>query len=135
MITLSRIGFCIGLLVISTAQAQLTVTVSPTKLAGQKAIVQLAMKNNFGEKIESARAVCFLLDEQGKVVGQSTRWVIGGTKDKPALAPGKETTFNYVIQATKPFTSTNLTATVTFNRVLLEGGKLADPAKDVKMER
>ena len=39
----------------------------------QKAVVPLGMKNNFTEKVESARAVCFLLNEQGKVVGQSTK--------------------------------------------------------------
>src|SRR6266446_10984879 len=76
------------------ASAQLAVTVSPVKVSGQKAVVPLAMKNNFAEKVESARAVVFLLDEQGKMVGQMTRWVIGGTRDKPVLAPNGKTTLN-----------------------------------------
>jgi hypothetical protein len=42
------------------ASAQLAVTVSPVKTTGQKAVVPLAMNNNFAEKIESARAACFL---------------------------------------------------------------------------
>jgi hypothetical protein len=109
-----------------TAQAQLAVTVSPPKLAGQKAVVQLKLKNNLTNAVQSARAVCFLLDDQGKMVGQSTKWVIGGTKDRPALEPKAETTFNFVITSPQPFATTNLTAKVSFSRVVLEGGKLAD---------
>jgi len=118
------------LFVALTAQAQLAVTVSPVKVTGQKAIVSLAMKNNFAEKIESARAAVFLLDDQGKVVGQSTRWVIGGTKDRPALKADKKTTFSFVIP-TQNVTTTNLSANVSFNRVVLAGGKLADVTKEV----
>jgi hypothetical protein len=99
-------------------QAQLAVTVSPVKVAGQKAIVPLAMKNNFAEKIESACAAVFLLDEQGKMIGQATKWVIGGSRDKPGLAAGATNAFHFVIAADKPFASTNLTAKVT-NRVIL----------------
>ena len=47
-----------------TAQAQLAVAVFPLKIIGQKAIVPLTMTNHFAESVESARAVCFLLDEQ-----------------------------------------------------------------------
>ena len=115
----------------TVAQAQLAVTVSPVKVTGQKAIVPLALKNNLGEKVESARAAVFLLDEQGKILGQATKWVIGGTKDKPGLAAGATNAFHFVIAADKPFTTTNLTAKVTFNRVVLVGGKLADANKNV----
>jgi hypothetical protein len=108
------------------ASAQLAVTVSPVKATGQKAIVPLAMKNGFAEKIESARAVCFLLDDQGKMVGQASRWIIGGTGDKAGLAAGATNAFNFVVAAARPFTSTNLTAKVSFSRVVLEDGKLAD---------
>ncbi len=91
------------------------------------------MKNHFTEKVESARVAVFLLDEQGKMVGQSTKWVIGGTKDRPPLEPKTETTFNFVIAATKPFTTTNLTAKVNFTRLILEGGKLVDVGKNVSV--
>jgi hypothetical protein len=113
------------------ATAQLAVTVSPPKVTGQKTVVTLAMKNNLGEKVESARAIVFLLDEQGTMVGQSTKWVIGGTKARPALEPKKETTFNFVITSPRPLISTNLTAKVSFSRMVLEDGKLADPKTDV----
>src|SRR5881296_2046201 len=105
--------------------AQLVVTVSPPKIVGQKAVVPLAMKNNLSVKIESARAAVFLLDEQGKALGQpTTRWVIGGSQDKPGLAAGTTNTFHFVITADKPFATTNLTAKVSFSRVVLEGGKV-----------
>jgi hypothetical protein len=60
------------------AKAQLAVTVSPVKIAGQKAVVLLNMGNHFEKSVESARAVCFLIDDQGKMVGQSTKWVNPG---------------------------------------------------------
>lgn len=113
------------------ALAQLAVTVLPVKITGQKAIVPLAMKNNSTNMVESARAVCFLLDDQGQMIGQSTKWVIGGTKDRPALEPKNETTFNFVINNSQPFTTTNLTAKVSFSRVVLNGGKLADVRQEV----
>ena len=116
------------------AQAQLSVTVSPAKITGQKAVVPLALKNNLTEKVESARAVVFLLDEQGKAVCQATRWVIGGSQDKPGLAAGATNAFHFVITADKPFTTTNLTAKVSFSRVVLEGGKLADVVKQVQIQ-
>jgi len=116
------------------ATAQLAVTVTPPKVVGQKAIVQLKLKNQLAAKVESARAVCFLADEQGKVVGHATQWVIGGTKDRPALETGKETAFNFVVSFDKFITTTNLTAKVTFSRLVLEGGKLADASKAVSVK-
>jgi hypothetical protein len=68
------------------------------------------------------------------MVGESTKWVIGGTKNRPVLEPKKETTFNFVITSSQPFTSTNLTAKVSFSRVVLEGEKLADPKADVQIQ-
>ena len=112
-------------------QAQLVVTVSPPKITSQKAIVQLKMKNNLTNKVESARAVCFLLDDQGKMVGQSTKWVIG--QNHTSLEPKAEATFNFVVTSPQPFTTTNLTAKVSFSRVVLDGDKLADVTKAVSV--
>lgn len=113
--------------------AQLAVTISPVKLTGQKAVVMLAMTNSLSAPVESARAVCFLLDDHGKMIGQSTKWVIGGMKDRPALQPKAGTTFNFVITSPQPFATTNLTAKVSFSRVVLPGQKLANPQTDVKI--
>lgn len=119
-----------------SAQAQLTVAISPPQITGDKAIVPLKMKNNFSQGVVSTRAAVLLLDEQGKMVGQSAKWIIGGSSQsatgaKPALDAGGTNAFNFVITAAKPFTSTNLTAKVVFNRLLLEDGKSADVAKEV----
>jgi hypothetical protein len=125
---------CLFLASALTGQAQLTVPVSPVKTTGQKAIVLLTMTNDLAESVESARAVCFLLDEQGKMAGQSTKWVVGGTKDRPALQPKSGTTFNFVITSPQPFITTNLTAQVSFSRLVLEGEKLANPKTDVQIQ-
>jgi hypothetical protein len=114
-------------------QAQLVVTVSPPKIASQKAVVQLKMKNNLTNKVESARAVCFLLDEQGQMVGQATKWVIG--QNKTSLEPKGETTFNFVIANPRPFLTTNLTAKVSFSRLILEGEKSVNPNEEVTIEQ
>jgi hypothetical protein len=111
------------------AQAQLEVKVDEPKRVAQKAVVKLTLKNAFKEKVESARATVFLLDDEGKVVGQSTQWVVDGTKDAPVLAPDAEATFNFVVPTEDPFTKTK----VTFNRLILEGGKSVDPAKNVQL--
>jgi len=114
-----------------TAQAQLAVTVSLPKLAGQKAVVQLKMKNGLGDAVKSARAVCFLLGDHGQMVGQSTKWVIG--QNHTSLEPKAEATFNFVVTSPQPFTTTNLTAKVSFSRVVLDGDKLADVTKAVSV--
>lgn len=77
------------------------------------------------------RAAVFLLNEQGKMVGQATKWVIGGSNNKSGLATGTTNSFHFVVTTDKSFTSTNLTAKVAFSRVILNGGKLADATKDV----
>ena len=131
---ISRILICLTIICAAAVQAQLTVVLSPVQIGGQKAIVSLAMTNNLADSVESARAVCFLLDEQGKMAGQSTKWVIGGTKDRPALQPKSGTTFNFVITSPQPFITTNLTAQVSFSRLVLEGEKLANPKTDVQIQ-
>jgi hypothetical protein len=115
------------------AYAQLTIDVAPPKIVGDKAIVSLVMKNNLPEKVQSAKAALFLMDDQGKVVGLSTRWVIGGTRNVPGLSPGATNNYNFVITSPKPFVSTNLTAKVQFSRVILAGGKLVNVAQEVKI--
>jgi hypothetical protein len=122
------------LLCAMSAMAQLAVTVSPPKIIAEKAIVKLRMKNGFAEKIESARAICFLFDNQNKMVGESAKWVIGGTKNRPALGPNKETAFNIIITSPRPFTTTNLTAKISFSRLILEGGKSVNANEEVRIE-
>jgi hypothetical protein len=113
------------------ATAQLAVTVTPPKVVGQKAVVQLKMKNDLSDAVKSARAVCFLLDDKGSMAGQSTKWVIG--QNHASLVPKGETTFNFVITSPQPWTTTDLTAKVSFSQVVLEGDKLADVRRDVSV--
>src|SRR5437879_64947 len=101
---------------------QLSVTVSPTKLGGQKAIVPLLLSNGLTEKVESARAVIFLLDGEGKVVGQASHWIIGGDTNHPPLAVGGTNTYHFVIPtAGKAFVTNRLSVT----HVKLANGKTA----------
>lgn len=125
------IMLCLLLLAAFAGHAQLNVTASPVKVIGQKAIVPLTFKNNLSEKIESARAAVFLLDEQGKMISQATKWVIEENGSKTGLPAGATNSFFFVVTASKPFPTTNLTAKVTFPRVVLQNGKLADTTKDV----
>lgn len=114
------------------AGAQLSVMVSPVNAEGNKAVVKLNFKNDLTNAVQSARASVYLLAGE-TVVGQGTRWVIGGAKDKPYLAPGATNSFFFVLSSDKPFPRTNLTAKVNINRLVLEGGKLGDANKDVSV--
>ena len=115
---------------VQITHAKLSVQVHDAKQVGEKAVVTLTLKNTFAEKIESARATVFLMNDDDKVVGQNAQWVIGGTKDKPALAPKASMTYNFVIKTDKPFTKTKLV----INRIILEGGKQVDPAKNSEIQ-
>jgi hypothetical protein len=137
MITFLRTTFALSALMsglaisVPSALAQLAVVVSAPKVAGSKAVVTLALKNHFAEKVESARAAVFLSDEQGKMVANGSKWVIGGSRGSTALAPNTERNYEFVLQAGKPFASTNLTVRISFTRLVLDGGRVADPSKNV----
>ncbi len=114
--------------------AQLNIVVSPPVVVGQKAVISLALTNNLAEPVKSARASCFLLDGQGTMVGESTKWVLGGTKNQQPLAPKSGTTFNFVITGSQPFSQTNLVAKINFSRVVTESGQLLDARKEVEFQ-
>src|SRR5262245_13016573 len=100
------LGLCT---VFAVANAELSVKVEDLQPAGTKAILKLTMKNTYSTTVESARAAVFLLDDNGKVVGQKTEWVIGGTKDRPPLAPNGTNVFNFVIPTDKPYKKPRVT--------------------------
>ncbi len=118
------------MLSVGVAHAVLALKVAEPKNYSQKTIIKMDLRNTSTNAIESARAVVFLLDDRGKVVGQETRWIVGGSKDRPSLAADSKATFNFVVQANKPFTRTKVTVT----RIILEGGNLGDVNKDVQIE-
>ena len=116
----------------SVSAGQLDITVSPLKFSGEKALVKLEMVNHLSEPVASARAACFISDDQGRVVAQSTRWVIGGgATNRAAMQMGATNVFHFVVSSPKPWATTNLTGKLIFNRVVLQSGKLADPVKEV----
>jgi hypothetical protein len=116
-------------LMATAAPAALVVHVAPPRSTGSKAIVKLELQNTYSEKIQSVRAAVFLLNDQGKVVGQSTSWIIGGSKDKPSLDSKAKTTYNFVITVGKPFTKAKLMV----ERILFENGRPANALKDVQI--
>ena len=124
-------SFLLATFLVSGAEvkAQLVASVSPVQVVGQKAVVQLKMKNNLADKIESARAVCFILNDQGKMIGQSTKWVIG--QNKTELKPKAETTFYFVVNNLGPSIGTNLTVNILFNSIILGSGPVADVRHEV----
>jgi len=72
------------------------------------------------------------MDDTGKVIARSTKWVIGGAgKDPKLLRPQESTQFNLVIPVSKPFSKWNLS----FSRIVLEGGKVVDPVSNVAIEK
>jgi hypothetical protein len=76
---------------VTLAQAELVVKVNEPKQQGAKAVIKLTLKNTFPENIESARATAFLSDSEGKVIVQSTKWVIGGSPKSRPLPPDSTT--------------------------------------------
>jgi len=131
---MKRASLIIFLLYATAAGAALNVTVFSPKVIGQKADVQLGLQNNLNENVRSARAAVFLVDDQGTVVAQGSRWIIGGFASSLGLAAGGTNTFHFVVDGARAFTHTNLTAKVTINRVVLDGGRLADVNKDVQVK-
>jgi hypothetical protein len=123
-------------LFVCVTHAELSVTVSPPKLVGQKADIPMEFKNLSNKKVESIRAATFLIDQNGKVVAQSTRWIIGGGRSGNSISdlPANTTrTVHFVVSSDKPFATTNLTAKVNFTRIVLEGGQLLD-TKEVQIK-
>lgn len=123
-------SFCLCA-VFAVANAELLVKVEELKPVGTKAIVKLTMKNTYNTTVESARAAVFLADDHDKVAGQRTERVIGGTKDRPALAPNGTNVFNFVILTDKPYKK----AQVTFTRIILEGGQVVEAGKGIQIEQ
>ena len=117
-----------------SVRADLLVTTGPVKVFGEKAVVKLDMRNTFKQKVESARAVVFVTDPEGKVVGHAVRWVITGQKNLPALPPGGTNNFNFVIPLTGSVATTNLAAKVQFVRVVLDHGRIVKIPTEVTVQ-
>src|SRR5947208_2920730 len=62
------------------------IRVSKPVVTGQKAVIRITMSNSLSQRVESARVASFLIDGQGKILGQSTQWVVGGSKNSAGLS-------------------------------------------------
>jgi hypothetical protein len=125
LVTLSVLVSC----AVTVLAQPIAVKLSPLKVVGQKALVELTITNSGTNRIEAARAICFVLDQNGQMVGQSAKWVIG--QNKTSLEPNGQAKFNFVITAPHPLMATNLTAKVNFSRLILQGGKQVNPQNNV----
>jgi hypothetical protein len=93
--------------------------------------IRLVMVNTYTNTIQSARVALFFVDEKGSVVGQDTRWVIGGTKDRPPLPSQGTATYFVTIPTDKPFQKVDVIVT----RIVLEGGQIIDAGNGFKLEK
>jgi len=100
----------------SSNNAALTIDVAAPKVTGQKAVIEVAMKNTYAQKIESAKATIFLMDAAGKVLSQKSGWMIGGSTNRPPLAPDHQSKYYFVLPAGVTFRKANLM----LNRVVLD---------------
>lgn len=116
-----------------SARAQLLVTVSPAKIQGEKIVIPLLLKNDLEKAVISARAVVFVTDADGKLIGQGARWIIGGTLGKQSLYPAGTNVFNFIVSANQPLRTTNLSVNVSINRLLLQGGQQGNPHLDARV--
>jgi hypothetical protein len=119
------------LLIATSGWCALLVQVAPAKSTGSKAIIKLSLQNTFSQRIDLVRAAVFLTDEQGKVVGQATRQIIGGGKNNPPLDPAGKAVYYFLVPAAKPFTKTK----VLISRIILENNEIVDPVKQSQISQ
>ncbi|MEO0510250.1 MAG: hypothetical protein AAF065_10375 [Verrucomicrobiota bacterium] len=108
--------------------ANLEVSVSSLDASSNTSLVELEANNTFEQGIKDARVWVFLMDDGGKVVGNKAQWIIGGdSAAKEPLQPEKAQSFKLTVDTqSKP-----TTAKVTFSRIILADGTIADPQKSV----
>ena len=110
------------------AKANLELGSVTTEGTDNKALVQLELKNTFEQNIKGARVWVFLMDDEGKVVGNKAKWIIGGDqKGKAALESEKTEAYSIAVDTQRKATKSK----ITFSRLILEDGTLIDPRKHV----
>lgn len=118
---------------LNALHAELSAETLPLTAHGRKALLPINLQNHFAMAIDSARAVCFLSDHDGKVVARDSKWVIGGGSGQSGLAAGATNKYFFVLTLPANVTATNLTAKLSFSTLVLEGGKQVDPKKNVRI--
>jgi hypothetical protein len=98
--------------------------------AGTK--VSFEAKNTFKQPVKAARAWVFLMDSEGKVVGNQAEWVVGGGERPSDTSPPSavETVAQCVVVV--PTARPPVSAQVTFSRLILADGTVVAPQTSVK---
>ena len=108
--------------------ANLEVSVASLEGSSNKTLVELDTKNTFDQGIKDARAWVFLMDADGKVVGNQAQWIIGGdSSQKEPLKSEDSQTFKVAITTTSKPTA----AKVTFSKIILADGTKVNPHKSL----
>lgn len=113
-----------------SVHAALELTVGKPKTYTKLTVIKMDLHNSFTDQIKSAEAVVFLMSDKGKVVGQKSRWILGGPERRPSLAPDSSTTFFFVVSNAQSFATTKVLVT----RIVFENGKLGNILRDVKIQ-
>ena len=129
------------LFIVSTlcANAQVEIRLTETKQVGQKALVKMELNNGYSQALKGARVSVFMMDEEGKVVGQKAQWIVGGddaTKtdsQNSALESGKKNEYAVAVNTLRGQTEDEepFKARITFSRLILNDGTLLNPQKAV----
>lgn len=112
--------------------AELAIQVGDLKQGGQKCLIPVEFKNNYKEKVKGARAQAFVIDAQGKVIGRSVKWAIGGYEKRPGLEPGKTAKFHFVIEAKRVYSKEELEKLqprVSVTRIVFADGRTETPRR------
>ena len=109
-------------------EAQLLVRYELPQITGDLAVVRISLQNKSKEDVEAARAVAFLINSEGKIIGQSTRWVIGG--DVTTILHADTTNFFSFVIPVEEKAGTNFSTRITFTRLVFAGGRVANPGKE-----
>ena len=119
--------------------AQLEVRLLETKQSGNKSLVKLELNNTYDQAIKDARAWVFLMDEEGKVVGNQASWIIGGEKleskntVRPPLEKGEKNEYTLAMDTlrSREEDESPFKAKITFSRVILADGTSVNPQEAV----
>ena len=119
------------------ANAHIEFRLTETEQVGQKALIKLELNNTYGQALKGARVWVFLMDQDGRVVGEKAQWIVGGNNatktdsQNSTLESGKRNEYAVAVNTLRaqkedeePFT-----AKVTFSRLILNDGTLLNPQK------
>ena len=122
-----------------TVHAQLEVRLLETKQSENKSLVKMELNNTYDQAIKGARAWVFLMDEEGKVVGNKAAWIIGGDKTEPEnrvqppLEKGEKNEYTLAMDTLRPTEEGEppFKAKITFSRVILADGTPFNPQEAI----